>query len=120
VIDQRRFLVRLELHLKHYFVAFVLPEQHPAGCGLVRDLLHHAQAPLRRFHFQNKGAGWHGRWIGLLAGVGLDLDCWVWIWIAGFHGFGLSWVGLGWVGLLAFTFDFNFFLIRPSIYRHQD
>ncbi len=86
VLDQHRFLVRLELHLKRLgfggwiwiwfgFVAFVLPEQHPAGCGLVRGLLHHAQAPSGGFHFQNKGSGcwvWVARHFAWVV-------CWIWL-----------------------------------------
>ena len=67
MVDQRGLLVRLELHLKRGSVVAVLvralvralTEQHPAGQGICGHLLHHAQAPLARFHFQNKGTGDH-------------------------------------------------------------
>jgi hypothetical protein len=61
VVDQRGLIVRLELHLKRGFGFAVLAEQHPAGGGLCRHLLHHAQAPLGHFQLQNKGGG--GHWI---------------------------------------------------------
>jgi len=65
MVDQRYILMRLELHLKRGFgsgsgfgIIAVLAEQHPAGGGLFRHLLHHAQAPPGGFQLQNKGTGY--------------------------------------------------------------
>ena len=90
MLDQDCLLVRLELQLKRCLVGFVLAEQHPAGFALIRDLLHHAQAPLLRFHFQNKGSADHGvghcvvaLLLGLVAGVA-GFGCWgCWVWLLG-------------------------------------
>ena len=66
MVDQRYILMRLELHLKRGFgsgsgfgIIAVLAEQHPAGGGLFRHLLHYAQAPPGGFQLQNKGTGEH-------------------------------------------------------------
>lgn len=60
MVDERGLLMRLELHLKRGFgIVAVLAEQHPAGGGLFRHLLHHAQAPPGGFQLQNKGTGEH-------------------------------------------------------------
>jgi len=57
MVDERGLLIRLELHLNRDFGFAVLAEQHPAGGGLFRHLLDHAEAPPRGFQLQNKGTG---------------------------------------------------------------
>ncbi len=57
MVDEHGLLIRLELHLNRGFGFAVLAEQHPAGGGLFRHLLDHAEAPPRGFQLQNKGAG---------------------------------------------------------------
>jgi len=79
VLDQDCLLEWLELYLKRYLIGFVLAEQHPAGFALVGDLLHCTQAPLLRFHFQNKGSVDHDLLVGLLgliAGL-VEFDWWI-------------------------------------------
>ena len=88
MVDERGLLMRLELYLKRAFVFAVLAEHHPAGGGLFRHLLHHAQAPPGCLQLQNKGAAghwfeldWHCGWIAL--------DC-----------VGLRWIALDCVGVM--------------------
>ena len=68
MVDQRGLLMRLELHLNRGFgsgsgsgigIVAGLAEQHPAGGGLFRHLLDHAEAPPEGFQLQNKGTWSH-------------------------------------------------------------